>query len=102
MAKRIGLLLTGLLVSVSLQGGEMVLPAPSGPVVFPHTTHGEVKCAGCHHRLTEAQRHTCAPCHQGPARRTTLHSLCTGCHLQRKQQALPTGPVKRCRQCHRR
>jgi len=101
-----------------------------GPVTFSHQRHSElesVDCATCHHTLESDGEpiQSCYNCHQArhysiartrqtgsetaqadnsepqlPDAQQAFHTLCTGCHKQRREQQLPTGPDDSCRDCH--
>jgi len=102
-----------------------------GPVTFSHQQHSEVdavSCATCHHTLVSADEpiRSCYGCHKathysigrivksgtegtdansiGPRIRNAqraFHDLCIGCHKERREQELPTGPDDSCRDCHK-
>ena len=100
-----------------------------GPVTFAHQRHSDfeaVRCITCHHtmRTNGEQIRSCYDCHEvryfsianirkaepdsvddtGPPVRNAqeaFHGLCTGCHKNRQDQNLPTGPGDSCRDCHK-
>ena len=100
-----------------------------GPVAFAHQRHNDlegVRCITCHHtrRAEGEQVRSCYACHEAqyfsianirkagpdsvedtepPVRNAqdAFHGLCTGCHKERQNKNLPTGPSDSCRDCHR-
>jgi len=99
-----------------------------GSVTFAHQRHSDredLHCTTCHHmmRSTGDGIRSCYACHEavyfsiararkaGPDpqgdteprirnAQEAFHGLCTGCHKQRRDQDLPTGPDDSCRDCH--
>jgi predicted CXXCH cytochrome family protein len=93
---------------------EAFIPKKRPPVVFAHDAHNEAAgiddCSGCHHLFENGARVEgsdsvgipCSDCHSVRPGENKVplmvgyHTLCRGCHIDRK-----TGPIA-CAQCHRR
>jgi hypothetical protein len=76
---------------------EAVYKSQVGVVKISHKAHEEkgLKCEVCHHKKNNADREKkCAKCHTGEKGYKTMHDLCIGCHIERKE-----GPQK-CKECH--
>jgi predicted CXXCH cytochrome family protein len=102
------------MVDVLTLENESFAPKKRPPVVFAHDAHNEAAgiedCAGCHHLYEngaiiqgmDSAGIPCSDCHSvRPAENRVplmvgYHTLCRGCHLDKK-----AGPVT-CAQCHRR
>jgi hypothetical protein len=86
------------------------------PVKFSHRLHKDrrVACTQCHHEY-QGRRNVwheglpvekCRACHglkpasRRPDLKNAFHRQCKGCHLRRRQQGRPAGPIK-CQNCHR-
>ncbi len=96
----------GLLQMSSMQSfGPLQMPA----ALFPHDRHTQalsgpdLTCSSCHPRLRDqlvfTYKTTRVDTYQ--AGKKLFHTECIGCHSDRRNQELPTGPPQgECRSCH--
>lgn len=89
-----------------------------GGVKFSHTKHTvdyKVACTECHHVFKEGKNvfkqgdpvQKCAACHdpvesKGKVKKLMLayHKNCQGCHKELEKAGKPTGPTRKCNDCH--
>lgn len=87
-----------------------VMAHPALPLRFAHVDHTAINCVACHHnyaqsRMARLPRQDCIACHKtepGQATRVeaTFHQFCESCHVRRREQGRPGGPVRLCQGCH--
>lgn len=80
------------------------------PVTFSHKGHADqIACTECHHTWKKEESKTpqkCAECHKADdmgekGAKKAYHKQCwTGCHKDLEAQGKPTGPTKKCSECH--
>ena len=80
-----------------------------------HTVDYKIACAGCHHVYKDGKNvfkegdpvQKCSECHdpvqsKGKVKKLMLayHKNCQGCHKGLEKAGKPTGPTKKCNDCH--
>jgi hypothetical protein len=88
------------------------------PVTFTHKKHAvdyKIACTECHHVYKDGKNEfkegdpvqKCSACHdpaksEGNVKKLMLafHSNCQGCHKDLEAAGKPTGPTKKCNDCH--
>lgn len=89
-----------------------------GPVKFTHKKHStdyKVACAECHHVIKDGKNvwkegdavQKCSACHDPEAKeggtmklQNAYHKNCKDCHKALLEEGKPTGPFKKCNDCH--
>jgi hypothetical protein len=89
-----------------------------GAVHFAHKKHAvdyKIACTECHHVYKEGKNvfkqgdpvQKCSACHdpvesKGEVKKLMLafHKNCQGCHKELEAAGKPTGPTKKCNDCH--
>jgi hypothetical protein len=89
-----------------------------GPVEFTHKKHEEdygIACADCHHVYEDGENvwkegdhvEKCSACHtpegeaDGPMKlQNAFHRNCKNCHKDLFKEKKPTGPFRKCNDCH--
>ena len=89
-----------------------------GPVNLSHKKHADaykIACTECHHVYKDGKNvlkegdpiQKCAECHdpvtsEGNVKKLMLayHKNCQGCHKDLEAAGKPTGPTKKCNDCH--
>lgn len=89
-----------------------------GPVKLTHKKHAvdyKIACTECHHVFKEGKNvfkegdpvQKCSACHdpvksEGKVKKLMLafHRNCQGCHKALDKAGKPTGPTKKCNDCH--
>ena len=89
-----------------------------GPVNLSHKKHTvdyKIACAECHHVYKDGKNvfkegdpvQACSECHdpvksEGNVKKLMLayHKNCQGCHKDLEAAGKPTGPTKKCNDCH--
>ncbi len=87
-------------------------------VGFSHKKHSvdyKISCTECHHNYKDGKNvwkegdkvEKCITCHdmkkkkgKAPKYKIAMHKDCQGCHKKLKKAKKPTGPSKKCNQCH--
>jgi len=89
-----------------------------GPVKFTHKKHAEdynIGCSECHHVYKDGKNvwkegdpvQKCSACHDPEKRdgdvdklKNAYHKNCKNCHKTLGKEGKPTGPYKKCNDCH--
>ena len=89
-----------------------------GPVTLSHKKHNvdyKIACAECHHVYEGGKNvykegdpvQACSECHdpvtsEGKVKKLMLayHKNCQGCHKALEKAGKPTGPTRKCNDCH--
>jgi len=89
-----------------------------GPVKFTHKKHStdyKVACADCHHVYKDGKNvwkdgdavQKCSACHEAEGKeggamklQNAYHKNCKDCHKALLEEGKPTGPFKKCNDCH--
>jgi predicted CXXCH cytochrome family protein len=89
-----------------------------GAVKFPHKKHAvdaKLACTECHHVYKDGKNvfkegdpvQKCSSCHdpkesKGNVKKLMLayHKNCLGCHKELEKAGKPTGPTRKCNDCH--
>lgn len=89
-----------------------------GPVNLSHKKHAvdyEIACTDCHHVFEDGKNvfkkgdpvQACSECHdpeksEGNVKKLMLayHKNCQGCHKDLEKAGKPTGPTRKCNDCH--
>lgn len=79
---------------------------PVLPMTFSHADHGGEPCAICHHNFIDRiSGLACISCHITDPKVAHLfeaqfHTLCRSCHVEERAAGQPSGPTRRCIDCH--
>lgn len=89
-----------------------------GPVKFNHEEHAvkdKIACTECHHVFKDGKNvwkegdpvKTCGTCHNPEKKegkmdklQNAYHKNCKDCHKDLEKEGKPTGPFKKCNDCH--
>lgn len=89
-----------------------------GPVKFSHKKHSadyKIACTECHHTYQDGKNvwkegdkvQKCSECHNPEKKegkvmklQNAFHKNCKNCHKELQEAGKPTGPFKKCNDCH--
>ena len=86
------------------QHREAILPEL--PLKFAHIDHAKEKCVACHHNYQDdTGLGLCLDCHYRDPELSYLmepqfHTLCRGCHEEKRLEGDDSGPLRICSDCH--
>jgi len=76
------------------------------PMTFAHADHTKQQCVSCHHNYQDdSGQGLCLDCHLNNQTvafkmREQFHDLCMGCHIEKRTEGAPSGPLRSCKFCH--
>ena len=81
-------------------------PSQQLAMTFAHQDHAQQQCAACHHNyLDDTGQGLCLDCHRSNPQiafkmRDQFHTLCMGCHTDKRAEGEKSGPLRSCKACH--